>query len=82
MGMELVPEVDNVSSGIIASGLRQGERVVVFTDQVQQLAGQKRETAYPHPDLLFEIPSVGTIPNGQIHYSPSRCKRSQPLSTV
>jgi hypothetical protein len=61
MDMELLPEVDDVSSGVTASGVRQGESLVVFTDQAQQPAGERRETAYPYPDLLFKISSVGTI---------------------
>jgi hypothetical protein len=39
MDMELLPEVDDVSSGIEASCLRQGEGLMVFTDQAQQPAG-------------------------------------------
>jgi hypothetical protein len=82
MDMELLPEVYDVSSGVTARGLRQGEGLMVFPDQAQEAAGQRREAAYSHPDLLFKISSVGTILSGQIHCSPSRYKRSQPFSTV
>lgn len=64
MDMELLPEVEDVSSGVTARGLRQGEGLMVFTDQAQQPAGQRCETAYPYPDLLFKISSVGTILSG------------------
>jgi hypothetical protein len=64
MDMKLLPEVDDVGSGVAASGLRQGEGLMVFPDQAQQPAGQRRETAYPYPDILFKISSIGTILSG------------------